>query len=225
VPGNQQLVKPDTLRVNLQDPKCTRMATLLDALIKAKSMSTQGFFSQGFDGSKVLMANGPSWYGQYLFKSAFKTPAGQIAATGAADLGRRVHDVHRQRGRRHLDGLLAQQEPQGATALDHLADHLGREPGRRADLPGLQPRRQGLAGEPGQQAATSPTTSAPSSRPPPTGLDRLVEHQVQRPDRRGRARSCPALTAGKTLTETLPAWQQAITDLRPSPSGYTVTNQ
>jgi hypothetical protein len=34
----------------------------------------------------------------------------------------------------------------------------------------------------------------------------------------------PALTAGKTLTETLPAWQQAVTDLAKS-MGYTVTDK
>lgn len=77
------LVKPDTLRTDLRDPKCTRMAKLLDNLISAKAIATQGFFSQGFaknSGSKVLMAYGPSWYGQYLFKAGFKTPAKQIAA-------------------------------------------------------------------------------------------------------------------------------------------------
>ncbi|WP_330175974.1 extracellular solute-binding protein [Streptomyces sp. NBC_01498] len=77
------LVKPDTLRTDLQDPKCTRTAELLDGLISAKAVTTKGFFSQGFakdSGDKVLMAYGPSWYGQYLFKAAFKAPAKQIAA-------------------------------------------------------------------------------------------------------------------------------------------------
>ncbi|MFE9355056.1 ABC transporter substrate-binding protein [Streptomyces olivaceoviridis] len=77
------LVKPDTLRTDLQDPHCTRTAKLLDGLISAKAVTTKGFFSQGFakdSGSKVMMAYGPSWYGQYLFKAAFHTPAQQIAA-------------------------------------------------------------------------------------------------------------------------------------------------
>ncbi|MFI9762244.1 ABC transporter substrate-binding protein [Streptomyces sp. NPDC051963] len=78
-----QLTDPDTLRTDLEDPNCTRMAGLLDGLIDAKAVTTKGFFSQGFakdSGDKVLMAYGPSWYGQYLFKTAFETPAGQIAA-------------------------------------------------------------------------------------------------------------------------------------------------
>ena len=77
----QQLVGDNTLKVDLTAPECTRMASLLDPLIADKAVSTQGFFTKGFDGSKVLMAVGPSWYGQYLFNSAFKVPAGQIAAS------------------------------------------------------------------------------------------------------------------------------------------------
>ncbi|MEY9856090.1 ABC-type glycerol-3-phosphate transport system substrate-binding protein [Catenulispora sp. GAS73] len=77
----QQLVGDNTLKVDLTAPECTRMASLLDPLIADKAVSTQGFFTKGFDGSKVLMAIGPSWYGQYLFNSAFKVPAGQIAAS------------------------------------------------------------------------------------------------------------------------------------------------
>ncbi|MFI6098088.1 ABC transporter substrate-binding protein [Lentzea sp. NPDC051213] len=80
-----QLVQPATLKVDLADKNCTRMATLLDKLVANKTVATQGFFSQSFakdNGGKILMANGPSWYGKYLFDSAFKVPAGQIAAAG-----------------------------------------------------------------------------------------------------------------------------------------------
>lgn len=79
------LVQPNTLKVDLADKNCTRMATLLDKLIANKSVTTQGFFSQSFakdNAAKVLMANGPSWYGKYLFDGAFKVPAGQMAAAG-----------------------------------------------------------------------------------------------------------------------------------------------
>jgi ABC-type glycerol-3-phosphate transport system substrate-binding protein len=76
----QELVSSNTLKVDLSSPDCTRMANLLDPLIADKSVSTQGFFTQGFNGSKVLMAVGPSWYGQYVFNSAFKTQAKEIAA-------------------------------------------------------------------------------------------------------------------------------------------------
>ncbi|WTX13133.1 extracellular solute-binding protein [Streptomyces sp. NBC_00005] len=69
--------------VNLEDPKCTRMAKLLDGLIAKGSVSKDTVFSAGFvknKAAKVLMLPGPSWYGQVLFNSTFKTPKGRIAA-------------------------------------------------------------------------------------------------------------------------------------------------
>lgn len=73
---------PETLRINLTTPECTRMASLIDNLLAAGSMGTQSYFEKGIDGSKVLMAVGPSWYGKYLFDATYKIPAGQI---GVAD--------------------------------------------------------------------------------------------------------------------------------------------
>ncbi|MGY0063832.1 ABC transporter substrate-binding protein [Streptomyces sp. LZ34] len=69
--------------VNLKDPKCIRMAKLLDGLIAKGSVSKDTVFSAGFvknKADKVLMLPGPSWYGQVLFHSTFKTPKGRIAA-------------------------------------------------------------------------------------------------------------------------------------------------
>ena len=74
----------------------------------------------------MLMAVGPSWYGQYLFNSAFKAPAGQIAAAAAADLGGPVHDHTGDVGggiwmiSSHSKNLKA------ATALAQWHDHLER---------------------------------------------------------------------------------------------------
>ncbi len=81
-PANQ-VTAPGTLTVDTASPDCTRMASLLDTLIKDKAVSTDTVFSAGFaknTASKVLMLVGPSWYGQTLFNAVFKTPAGQIAA-------------------------------------------------------------------------------------------------------------------------------------------------
>jgi ABC-type glycerol-3-phosphate transport system substrate-binding protein len=72
----------DTIKVNLQAPECTRMAKVIDTLLDAGVMGKQSYFEKGLDGSKVLMAVGPSWFGQYLFNATYKAPAGQI---GVAD--------------------------------------------------------------------------------------------------------------------------------------------
>jgi len=221
-PANQ-LVKPDTLLVNLQDPKCTRMATLLDALLKAKTMSTQGFFSQGFDGSKVLMANGPSWYGQYLFKGAFKTPAGQISATGpltwegestayTGNVGGGTWMVSA-----HSKNLKA------ATALTTWLTtsdaNLANAPTYPAYSPGAKTWLANPANRSYYASDISPVFQAAADSVW-TGWSN-TKFSDQTP---WSSAVLPALTAGKTLTETLPAWQQAITDLAKS-MGYTVTDK
>ncbi len=98
-PANQ-VTPPSTLTADTSGPNCTRMASLLDTLIKDKSVSTDTVFSAGFaknTASKTLMLVGPSWFGQTLFDAVFKTPAGQIAAapplTWAGDTSNYTGDV------------------------------------------------------------------------------------------------------------------------------------
>ncbi len=69
--------------VNVTSTNCSRMASLLDTLIKAGSMSTQSVFSTSFDKNeqgKVLMLPGPAWFGGSVFDSTsgLNTPKGQI---------------------------------------------------------------------------------------------------------------------------------------------------
>ena len=68
--------------VNVTSPECTRMASLLDTLIKAGSMSTLSVFSTAFDKNekgKVLMLPGPAWFGGAVFDSSsgLNTPKGR----------------------------------------------------------------------------------------------------------------------------------------------------
>jgi len=74
-----------SVTVNVTTPECTRMASLLDTLIKDKSMSNLSVFSSAFDKGeqgKVLMLPGPVWYGGAVFNttSGLNTPKGQMAA-------------------------------------------------------------------------------------------------------------------------------------------------
>jgi ABC-type glycerol-3-phosphate transport system substrate-binding protein len=221
-PANQ-LVKPDTLLANMQAPNCTRMASLLDTLLKAKSLGTQGFFAQGFDGSKVLMANGPSWYGQYLFKTAFKTPAGQIAATGpltwngdptvaTGNVGGGVWMVSA-----HSKNLKA------ATALTSWlttsTDNLANAPTYPAYSPGAKAWLANPANN-SYYAADPSSVFQAAADAVWTGWSN-TKFSDQTP---WSSAVLPALTAGKTLTETLPAWQEAVTNQAKS-VGYTVINK
>jgi len=220
------LVKPDTLRTDLRDPKCTRMAKLLDNLISAKAVATQGFFSQGFaknSGSKVLMAYGPSWYGQYLFKAGFKTPAKQIAAapplawkgestTATGNVGGGVwmvssHSANLKASTGLVTWLTTSDENQ-ATAPTYPAYAQA----AKAWLanPANRDYFANDVSKPFEQAANEVWTGWSNTRfSDSTAWSSVV---------------LPALTAGKSLTETLPAWQQEIAG-EAKTQGYKVVDQ
>ncbi|WP_406463461.1 ABC transporter substrate-binding protein [Streptomyces sp. NBC_01622] len=220
------LVKPDTLRTDLQDPKCTRMATLLDNLISAKAVATQGFFSQGFaknSGGKVLMAYGPSWYGQYLFKAGFKTPAKQIAAapplawegestTATGNVGGGVWMVSSHsanlKASSDLVTWLTTSDANQATAPTYPA-YTQAAKAWLANPANKDYFANDVSG-PFEQAANEVWTGWSNTRfSDSTAWSSVV---------------LPALTAGKSLTGTLPAWQQEIAG-EAKTQGYKVVDQ
>ncbi|WP_406416506.1 extracellular solute-binding protein [Streptomyces sp. NBC_00873] len=81
--GANDITGAKSVSVNTTSENCTKMAKLMDDLIRAKSMSISGVFSTDFGknkADKVLMMPGPAWYGGALFKDTFKTSAKRIAA-------------------------------------------------------------------------------------------------------------------------------------------------
>lgn len=73
----------NTVKVDLSDPKCTRVTDLLDPLLANGSISKDTVLSPAFakdQASKTLMLVGPSWAGLDVFRDALKIPAGQMAA-------------------------------------------------------------------------------------------------------------------------------------------------
>ncbi|WP_223628234.1 ABC transporter substrate-binding protein [Microbacterium sp. EST19A] len=219
----QELGSGDELRVDLQDPKCTRMASLLDTLIDAGSVSTQGFFSQGFDGSRVLMANGPSWYGKYLFDSAFHVPAGQIGASGpltwdgesepaTGNVGGGVWIVSA-----HSKNLKASTDL--AEWLTTSDENLKDAPTYPAYAPGAKVWLENPANSDyfANDIADAFTAAADDVW---TGWSNTRFNSATA----WSSVVLPAITGGASLTDTLPAWQQAITD-EAKTVGYTVVNE
>jgi ABC-type glycerol-3-phosphate transport system substrate-binding protein len=74
------------LLINATDSHCTRMASLLDPLIKDGAAPPLSVFTPDFakkyggSNDKVLLMPGPSWYAQALFQQTLHIPAGQITA-------------------------------------------------------------------------------------------------------------------------------------------------
>ncbi|WP_406300124.1 extracellular solute-binding protein [Embleya sp. NBC_00888] len=82
----QQVTGPDQVVIDTKDPRCTRVADLLDPLIAAGSVSRSGPFDTDViklgQEKKILMMPGASWYGDFVFKpdNSFKSAKGTIAA-------------------------------------------------------------------------------------------------------------------------------------------------
>jgi ABC-type glycerol-3-phosphate transport system substrate-binding protein len=88
--GNQcplEKLQGGKLLINSVDPHCTRVASLLDPLIKNGSVPPLSVFTpdfaQKYGGAddKVLLMPGPAWYAQALFDETLHIPAGQITAS------------------------------------------------------------------------------------------------------------------------------------------------
>jgi len=88
--GNQcplEQLKGDKLLINAGDSHCTRVASLLDPLIKNGSVPPLSVFTPDFaqkyggDDGKVLMMPGPTWYSTGLFRDTLHIPAGHMAAS------------------------------------------------------------------------------------------------------------------------------------------------
>jgi len=66
-----QLQSPTKVYINMKDPKCTRVAALVDTLLANKSLSSYAPFSKEFADiakqDKLLLMVGASWYGEYIF--------------------------------------------------------------------------------------------------------------------------------------------------------------
>ena len=77
---------PNVVRIAPNDPKCTRVAELVQPLVDAGVIDTRSNFDAGFiaevaSQNLVVMTLGPSWWGDFVIRqeSSWAVPAGQIA--------------------------------------------------------------------------------------------------------------------------------------------------
>jgi ABC-type glycerol-3-phosphate transport system substrate-binding protein len=81
-----QVVGPKTVRINAGDVHCTRMAQLLDPLIKSGVVPPVSVFTADFatkyggDNDKILLMPGPVWYAKDIFSGTLHVPAGELTA-------------------------------------------------------------------------------------------------------------------------------------------------
>ena len=214
--------------VNVTSSNCTRMASLLDTLIKDKSMSKLSAFSSAFDKQekgKVLMVPAPVWFAGAVFDSAsgLNTPRGQIAAApmpqwpGSAtpatgDVGggtwlMSAHSAHLTEAVNFIEWVTTNDAYQADLA-----------PG----LPAYAPAATAwLAGQQKSGYFANNIASAVQQVAgqvwPGWGYGKFSQEAIW------AATVTPGITAGKSIVSMLPAWQTAISNYATA-AGYQVSH-
>lgn len=78
-------INDTTVHINIDEPNCLRAKDIITKLENAKAISNLGIFDADAAkvGSTIAMTPGAPWYGDYLFKSTWHIPAGQMTAAPA----------------------------------------------------------------------------------------------------------------------------------------------
>jgi ABC-type glycerol-3-phosphate transport system substrate-binding protein len=223
--GANQITGPKAVTVNTTSADCTRMAALLDTLIKNKTISLSSVFSSDFgknDATKILMLPGPAWYGGALFQGTFKTPAGQIAVApmpqwsgdsnpsvgnvGGGTWLLSAHSKNLKAATAFLTWVTTSDDYQGKLA-----------PGYPAYAAAA---KTWLAGQAASGYYTgdiaAPLQAAANQVWNGWGYGQFSQEAIW------AATVTPGLNAGKTIVSLLPAWQNAIVDYARS-DGYQVS--
>ncbi|MGW7238335.1 ABC transporter substrate-binding protein [Streptomyces sp. NPDC054804] len=222
--GANHITGAKSVSVNTTSADCTKMARLMDVLIKKKSMSISGVFSTDFGknkADKVLMMPGPSWYGGALFQGTFKTPAKQIAAapipqwsgetspsTGNVGGGTWLlsqHSEHVKAATDFLTWVTTDEAYQGKVA-----------PGFPAYAPAAEAwlTQQNASGY--YEGSINVLKDASTQVWPGWGSGQFSQEAIW------AATVKPGLTQGKTIVSLLPAWQDSIVKYAQS-NGYKVS--
>ncbi|MDX2757261.1 ABC transporter substrate-binding protein [Streptomyces europaeiscabiei] len=222
--GANHITGPKAVSVNTTSEACTKMAKLLDVLIKNKSMSISGVFSTDFgknQADKVLLMPGPAWYGGAVFKDTLKLPAKQIAAapipqwqgdnapsTGNVGGGTWLlskHSAHLKAATDFLKWVTTDNAYQGEKG-----------PGFPAYAPAAETWLKGQDAS-GYFASDLSALSAASSQVwPGWGSGQFSQEAIW------AATVKPGITQGKSIVSMLPAWQDSIVKHAES-NGYKVS--
>ncbi|RSM91533.1 carbohydrate ABC transporter substrate-binding protein [Kibdelosporangium aridum] len=223
--GANQITGPKAVTVNTTSPNCTRMAALLDTLIKNRTLSISSVFSSDFGknhADKILMMPGPAWYGGSVFRETLKVPAGQIAV---APMPQWSGDTQPSVG--NVGGgtwLLSAHSANLKAATDFLTwvttsdDYQGKlAPGYPAYGPAAKTwlANQSSSGYYANDVG-APLQAAAGQVWPGWGYGQFSQEAIW------AATVTPGLNAGKSIVSMLPEWQNAIVNHARS-DGYQVS--
>jgi multiple sugar transport system substrate-binding protein len=222
--GANQITGPKAVTVNTTGPNCTRMASLLDTLVKNRTLSLSSVFSSDFGknfADKILMMPGPAWYGGALFQGTFKVPAGQFAVApmpqwsgddkpsvgnvGGGTWLLSAHSANLKAATDFLTWVTTSDDYQGKLAPGYPAY------GKAAKTWLANQSASGYyAGD-----IAGPLQAAAGQVWPGWGYGQFSQEAIW------AATITPGLNAGKTIVSMLPDWQKAIVNYAKS-NGYQV---
>lgn len=224
----QDVQGPDTVKIDTSDPRCVRMAEMLDPLIEAGSVSKLGTFSAEYaalaNEGKVLMQPGSSWFGEYVFGSdaSWAWPDGSLAAAPypgwrgeepiTADSGGGAYVVSRHA--KNMDGALALAE---WMATDEA--YQATQPSYPAFAPMAEKWGERLSADPLYAEDPMPVLSAASEQLG-SGNAGWVRYDIEGSFARIVG---SAVAEGKTIASVLPQLGQELTNLAQA-SAYTVVD-
>ena len=224
--GANQITAAKAVTVDTTSSQCTRMASVLDALLADGTMSKSSVFSSDFDkneANKILMLPGPAWYGGALFQSTFKTPAGQISAAAMPQWPGESPSVGNVGGG---TWLLSAHSANIKAATDFLTwvttsdDYQGKlTPGYPAYAPAA---KIWLANQAASKYYTGDVSSvleaAANQVWPGWGYPQFSQEAIW------AAAVLPGMNSGKTISSLLPAWQSQVANYA-NADGYQVTQK
>ncbi|MEV3858698.1 extracellular solute-binding protein [Streptomyces sp. NPDC050095] len=222
--GANHITGAKSVSVNTTSRACTRMARLMDVLIKNKSLSTSGVFSTDFaknKADKILLMPGPAWYGGAVFRDTLKTPAKQIAVAPMPQWQGETAPVTGNVG--GGTWLLSQHSTHIKQATDFLKwvttdnAYQGRKaPGFPAYAPAAEAWLKAQASAGYFATDLAPLKDASAQVWAGWGSGRFSQEAIW------AATVKPGMTQGKSIVSLLPAWQESIVKYAKS-DGYQVS--
>ncbi|MFF2078215.1 ABC transporter substrate-binding protein [Kitasatospora sp. NPDC058162] len=210
--GANHITGPKAVSVNTAGENCTRMAALLDGLIKNKSMSISGVFSTDFaknEAAKILLMPGPAWFGGAVFRDTLKLPEKTI---GVAPMPQWQGDTEPATG--NVGGgtwLVSQHSTHLKAATDFLtwvttdnAYQAQKSPGFPAYAPAAEEWLKAQAAAGYYAGDLGALKDAASQVWRGWGSGQFSQEGIW------AATVKPGLTQGQTVTSLLPAWQDSI---------------
>jgi multiple sugar transport system substrate-binding protein len=216
-------LKGTSFSSDASSPECVKMAKLIDTMLANGSLTTDALLGNTYPakyGSKTLGLVGPAWFGQYIFSKELQVPAGQIAAAapfswkgesvGTGSVGGGVWFVSS-----HSTNLKA-----SSALVNWVTTNTGVQ-AIASTYPAYTPAAKAWLANPQNTSYFANNVGPVFEKAAGEVWDGWSTTSRADPSNNWASYVIPQVIQGKTVEETLPGWQDQITNLAKS-VGYDV---